>query len=209
MKVLLPIFGLVVFILSAIFGYYLLRSGQLSGAEFVSFTIAFAAIGLIISFSSEIQEFSIAGNIVKLKEVKKDAENSIVELKAARTETFRYLLSLSKRRPGGFMSNGTVDDRVKDFWFLYDQIIRFNGKIELAQDIYEVVFILVKGQLNQISSHISSINKKYNNSDTVPVPSQLLIEVIDNDSIQEAVKRNVLFGSVEKIKKELIKGIEE
>ena len=92
MKTALYIIGFVVFTLCVFFGLNLLEAKQLSGGEFVALIVAFAVIGLIISFSSEVQEFSVVGNIVKLKEVKKDAEKSIREIKAARTETFRFLL---------------------------------------------------------------------------------------------------------------------
>ena len=101
MRIILSILGALLFLASATFGYCLLIEGRLSGAEFVSLVIAFAVFGLILSFASEVQEFSLAGNIVKLREVKRDAQRAINELESARTETFRFLLSLAKRHPGG------------------------------------------------------------------------------------------------------------
>lgn len=209
MRIFLSILGLVIFLASAKFGYCLLMAEKLSGTEFVSLLIAFAIIGLILSFASEIQEFSVAGNIVKLKEVKKDADKSISELKAARTETFRFLLSLAKRHPGGFSDSGTVDGRVRDFWNLYDQIVAFGCKEELSSNLMDVVNVLIKGQLSSISRNSDSVSSKYHGSDVIPEPSQLTIEALDNDSVEKAAKRNVAGGDVEKIKRMLVVGLDE
>lgn len=209
MRVFLSILGLVIFLASAKFGYYLLIADKLSGAEFVSLLIAFAVIGLILSFASEVQEFSVVGNIVKLKEVKKDVEKSISELKAARTETFRFLLSLAKRHPGGYSDGGTVDGRVRDFWSLYDQILSFGCKNELSSSLLDVVNILIKGQLSSISGHSDLVSTKYYGTDVIPEPSQLTIEALDNDSVDKAALRNVADGDSKKIKRMLVVGLDE
>lgn len=209
MRIFLSILGALLFLGSAKFGYFLLIEEKLSGAEFVSFVIAFAVIGLILSFASEVQEFSIAGNIVKLKEVKRDAEKSIRELKSARTETFRFLLSLAKRHPGGFSDGGTVDGRVNDFWSLYDQIVAFNCEDELSNNLLEVVDVLLQGQLNSISHNSDAVSSKYRGKSETPEPSQLTIEALDNDSVASDTKRNVAGGDQTKIKQMLVLGLEE
>jgi len=209
LRIFLSILGALLFLVSAKFGYCLLIEGKLSGAEFVSLIIAFAVIGLILSFASEVQEFSVAGNIVKLKEVKRDAEKSISELKSARTETFRFLLSLAKRHPGGFSDGGTVDGRVDDFWSLYDQIVAFKCEDELSANLLEVVSVLLQGQLSSISNSSDFVGSKYHGKNETPEPSQLTIEALDNDSVASAAKRNVAGGDQDKIKKMLVVGLEE
>ena len=209
MKIFLSILGALLFLVSAKFGYCLLIDGKLSGAEFVSLVIAFAVIGLILSFASEVQEFSVAGNIVKLKEVKRDAEKSISELKSARTETFRFLLSLAKRHPGGFSDGGTVDGRVNDFWSLYVQIVAFNCEDELSNNLLDVVSVLLQGQLSSISNNSDAVGSKYHGNNEIPEPSQLTIEALDNDSVASAAERNVAGGDQAKIKQMLVVGLEE
>ncbi|MFT5545541.1 hypothetical protein [Rheinheimera aquimaris] len=209
MRIFLSILGALLFIGSAKFGYCLLLEEKLSGAEFVSLVIAFAIIGLILAFASEVQEFSIAGNIVKLKEVKRDAEKSISELKSARTETFRFLLSLAKRHPGGFSDGGIVDGRVNDFWSLYDQIVAFNCEDKLTNNLLEVVGVLLQGQLNRISQNSDAVKSKYGGKSETPAPSQLTIDALDNDSVALAAKRNVAGGDQDKIKQMLVLGLEE
>lgn len=209
LRIFLSILGALLFLASAKIGYCLLIEERLSGAEFVSLIIAFAVIGLILSFASEVQEFSVAGNIVKLKKVKRDAEKSISELKSARTETFRFLLSLAKRHPGGLSSGGTVDGRVNDFWSLYDQIVAFNCEDELSNNLLEVVSVLLKGQLSSISHNSDAIGSKYYGTNEIPEPLQLTIEALDNDSVELAAKRNVAGGDQAKIKQMLVVGLEE
>lgn len=209
MRIFLSILGALLFLVSAKFGYCLLIEEKLSGAEFVSLVIAFAVIGLILSFASEVQEFSLAGNIVKLKEVKRDAEKSISELKSARTETFRFLLSLAKRHPGGLSDGGTVDGRVNDFWALYDQIVAFDCEGELSGNLLEVVGVLLKGQLYSISKNSDAVSRKYHTANETPKPSQLTIEALDNDSVALAAERGVAGGDQAKIKQMLVVGLEE
>jgi len=209
LRSLLSIFALFIFSLSAYFGYELLDSNKLSGTEFVSFIIAFAVISLIISFSSEVQEFSIAGSIVKLKEVKKDAEYSINELKSARVETFRFLLSLAKKFSGGWGDSDKIDERLPDFWLLYNQIVKFGCEKDLKKEIEDIVFVLLKGQLNSISYSSDDITEKYNSNKTIPTPDVLTIEALENTSVEKAAKRNVCGGSIEKIKSSLVAGLNE
>lgn len=209
MRIILCVLGLIFFAASICLGLNLLTLDKISGSEFVAFVVAFAVLGLVVSFSSEVQEFSIAGNIVKLKEVKRDAEKSIIELKSARTETFRFLLSLAKRYPGGWGSDGTVDTRLADFWFLYEQIVKFGCRDELKKDISKVVDILISGQISSISYSSDNIAEKYRGKEIQPLPSDLTIEAFDSESIEKAVKRGVCSGSVEEIKRALVIGLDE
>lgn len=209
MRIILPVFGAILFLSSVAMGYCLLDDGALSGSEFVSLIVAFAVIGLIISFASEVQEFSVAGNIVKLKEVKRDAQRSISELKSARTETFRFLLSLAKRHPGGFGGIGPVDERIPDFWALYKQIKKFGCQGELTDDLLDVSETLAKGQISTIGNLSDRIGTKYRRVDRLPLPSELLIEALDDESIAEAGKRGLHGGDTRKIKESVAQAIEE
>lgn len=209
MRVILSIVGLALFLSSVKFGYCLLIAKNISGAEFVALVIAFAIIGLILAFSSEVQEFSIAGNIVKLKEVKKDAEKSIHDLKAARTETFRYLLSLSKRFPGGFASEGPKDGRIDDFMDLYQQIKKFDCEEQLAGDIVEVIEKILPSQIHRVCSYSDGLVAKYRSMDIIPKPSVLLLEALDEEAILKAAKRNVSGGDKDKIKEMIVIASEE
>lgn len=209
MRFLLCTLGLIFFIASIFLGLHLLELNKFSGSEFVAFAVAFAVLGLVVSFSSEVQEFSIAGNIVKLKEVKRDAEKSIIELKSARTETFRFLLSLAKRYPGGWGSESTVDTRLADFWFLYEQIVKFGCRDELKTNIIEVLNTLISGQLSSILHSSDNIAEKYRGKEIIPSPSDLTIEALDSDSVEKAAKRGVCNGSVDEIKRALVIGLEE
>ncbi|MEG2750100.1 MAG: hypothetical protein RR939_12010, partial [Acinetobacter sp.] len=63
------VFGILVGLVGIACGLWLLIVlEKITGAEFVALSLGFSVIGLIIAFASEVQEFSIAGNGVKLKE---------------------------------------------------------------------------------------------------------------------------------------------
>lgn len=205
MRVFLSLIGIAILVCSSKVGYDLLMAGKLSGGEFVSFLIAYVVIGFVLIFSSEVQEFSIAGNIVKLKKVEKDAEKTIKELKSARTETFRFLLNLAVRHPGGFGNGSAVDSRLKDFWFLFNQIEKFSCKIELLTNISSVLNVLLIGQLNSVADNSDNVKR----SEDPPTPDQLTIQALDNKSVRLAAERNVQDGSIDKTKEALLLGLDE
>ncbi len=208
LRVIISFFGFLIFGLVAILGIDLLEKGLLLGTEFTVLLIAFAVIGLILYFSTEIQEFSVAGNIVKLRKVKADAEQSILDLKAAQIENFRFLISLAKRHPGGFRDGNNINDsRVDDFWMLYEEIIKIKGYEVLAQDLIETLDLILKGQLNCISDFSDNLSKIYRHSTNLPEPDDLIIEAFKSESIKQTADRNVENGDVEKIKNKLKLGI--
>lgn len=125
---------------------WLLFIGKLAGAEFVALVLGGIVLSLIIYFSSEIQEFSIAGNAVKLRELKDEAHQTIESLKQARTELFRLMLPQTLSFGGTWTSSSKVDERVEGFYQLYQAIHSFGCVIELRDDIQKVLNILIKSQ---------------------------------------------------------------
>ncbi|MFV8835981.1 hypothetical protein ACNSTU_13530 [Aquisalimonas sp. APHAB1-3] len=209
MRIILSVLGLILFLSSVAMGFYLLDDGALSGSEFVSLIVAFAIIGLIISFASEVQEFSVAGNIVKLKQVKRDAERSMSELESARTETFRFLLSLAERHAGGFAGDGPVDERIPDFWALYYQIEKFGCKEDLADDLLRVLETLAKGQINTIGYLSDQVLAEYRRVGSLPPPSELVSVALSEESIGQAATRGVCSGNADKVRGLVAEGLQE
>ncbi len=78
------IFPVIFFLIFTTVNGVLFYYSKVTAGEAITFFTLCAVISLLIFFSSEIQEFSIAGNIVKLKEVRRDADKAIAELQASR-----------------------------------------------------------------------------------------------------------------------------
>lgn len=150
--------GLVVAVVGFGCGLWLLvYLNKISGAEFVAFSLGFAVIGLIVAFATEVQEFSIAGNGVKLRELRTEAEKTIEELKKARTETFRFLLTVIRKDVGFFDVNPFKDERIKDFWLLYEQIIKFEDVVDLRNEIILLINDLMSKQYRLLSAQNPNI----------------------------------------------------
>lgn len=203
--------GLVVFLVVMAFAYYaLLLPKIILGGEFVTLSIAFAVIALIIGFSSQIQEFSIAGNTVRLREMTATAESLIQDLKAARTETFRVLLSLSERQSGGFSSiENTVDDRVAGFWSLHERIVRFDCAAELKQEITDFVEILLRSQIELIGKNSVNVPSLYPVDQELPSPDILQITALDEVSIQPAAAKRRPEGNTVQMREKIKMGLDE
>ncbi|HHG0427084.1 TPA: hypothetical protein ACPTCW_003746 [Yersinia enterocolitica] len=99
----------------------LLLTHFLSGSEFVGFFVAIAMFAIVLKLLPSIQEFSIAGNTVKLRETVAEAKSVADELKRLSLETKRNILSLIMR-PSGMFGASFGDNRARDFIKLYNEI---------------------------------------------------------------------------------------
>ncbi|UGQ31492.1 hypothetical protein [Acinetobacter calcoaceticus] len=110
------LFALIMFVLFSFVSFILLKAEYIESNDFVLLIIFSAVIALVISYFDEIQELSIGGNIVKLKEAKQELEVTIEQLKSIKESTFRMLLLKSLHHSGGLGSSNLVDSRA-DYFF--------------------------------------------------------------------------------------------
>jgi hypothetical protein len=133
MRKILGITGFVIFCFAIGFGCWLLNNGKLSGAEFVAFAVSFTVIGGIVSFAPEVQEFSIVGNIVKLKEVRNEAIERLKSLQKAQVELWRFILRSRHFYIPTHPSRPNDSVVSEDFWVIYREAEKL-GAIGLLKD---------------------------------------------------------------------------
>lgn len=142
--------------------WLLINKEAISGAEFVALSLGFSVIGLIITFAAEIQEFSIAGNGVKLKELRSEAEKTIDELEQAKIEIFRVLVQKSTETDGGYYQKSKSIKRTNYFLKLLENIEKFNCLEELDSEIKEALNVIMVDEYNKLKLvHNNEINKSY------------------------------------------------
>lgn len=202
------IFGAVVSLAGIACGLWLLISlEKLSGTEFVAFSLGFAVIGLIIAFAAEVQEFSIAGNGVKLKELRSEAERTIEDLKQARIEVFRFMVQKSIEFSGGWGSGSKVDERVEQFIKLFEQIEKFDCIKDLQIDISKALNILMVRQFNNLAIIHNNTKSVGDIFESKEKPDLLYIELKD-EMINQIIERQLNRQEFEDLKKDVIEGIE-
>ena len=128
----------------------LLLCSKFSGAEFTAFVLAFAVLSVAVGFAPEVQEISIVGNVVKLKEVKAEALKAIESLNKSRIEMLRIFLRLALKHGGGFASEAPVDPRSLDLWPLFSLAKDYDCQKELKAELLLSVKSLLVGQLRNI-----------------------------------------------------------
>lgn len=202
------VFGIFVGLVGIACGLWLLIVlEKISGAEFVALSLGFSVIGLIIAFASEVQEFSIAGNGVKLKELRSEAEKTIEELKQARTELFRVLVQKSIYGSGGFGSDFIVDECTESFCELIEQVEKFDCLDNLKLDIEKSLKLILSRQYKNLYA-IHKSNKEY----TDPLASydspRNLREKVSDESIQNYLSRKNPKPTIEQGRSELNDGVE-
>ena len=201
------VFGIFVGLVGIACGLWLLIVlEKISGAEFVALSLGFSVIGLIIAFASEVQEFSIAGNGVKLKELRSEAEKTIQELKEARTELFRVLIQKSIEFSGGWGTNSRVDERAEQFIKLFEQVEKFDCIRELQIDVSKTLNILMVGQFNLlgfIHNNTKSIGDVF---DETHKPDIIYIALKD-EMIHKLIEGRQPVPNFKDIKHDVINGI--
>lgn len=196
MRFLLTTAGVLIAAVGSVISYYLLINGKLSGGEFVAFTLGIIVVGIAVGFLPEVSELSIAGNVIKLRQAKEEAENIIDVLKESQKATFKFQLALSKRLPGGFGESGVPKDRrIDDFWFVYSAITQAKLEEALSKEIFEAADYIARGQVftiqdlsDDVKTHIPSA---YEVGDQLPSKSQMTIWAMDEESIEKSAKRHM------------------
>ncbi|WP_342309724.1 hypothetical protein WLF14_14030 [Pseudomonas fluorescens] len=186
MRIALAVFGALVFLASALLSFYLLWVGKFSGTEFTAFVVSFAVLSLAVGFAPEIQEVSIAGNVVKLKEVKAEAIRAIESLNKSRVETLRVLFGLALKTEGGFANEAEIDPRIPGFWRLIDLATEYKCLDELKAEVLLGVAVLLRGQLSVIYQRSTSpeLRAAYSLGET-PEPVELASVALEPVGIKE------------------------
>lgn len=199
------IWGAVVSLAGIICGLLLLfYSEKMAGTDCVAFTLGFAVIGLIIAFADEVQEFSIAGNGVKLKELRLEAERKIEELDKAKTELFR--LMIPQILEGSQRTLDRVDPRSVSFLKVFDQIQSFGIINELRSEIEHVLHVLLICQYGNLKVIHQSSKEIKNSFEELDSPSLLFVSLNDT-KVAEFMKYNNQYKDSNVAKGDLVDGI--
>ena len=181
---------------------FLLMS-KFSGAEFTAFVISFAVLAIAVGFAPELQEISIVGNVVKLKEVKADAMKAIESLTKSRVETLRVLVRLIVRSESGPTTIELIDPRVPEFWRVIDLANEYNCLEQIRKEVLLGIPILLLAQMEIISlrSHNGAVTSSML-AKKVLDPQDLIVLANDKCSIQSATQ-NFQKSPYDKLKLEL------
>ena len=150
MRIVLALAGFLLFVLATMLALYLIFSGKFSGAEFTAFVVAFAVLGVVVGYAPEVQEISIVGNVVKLKEIKAEALSAIDSLNKSRIEMLRVFLGLALKLEGGFGEDTPVDPRTRELWPLFRLAKDYGCQKELKVELMLCLKHLLISQLYNI-----------------------------------------------------------
>lgn len=147
----LCITGILIASAGILVGLTLLIFEKLEGAHFVTLTLGLLVIAILLPFLPNISEFSIAGNIVKFRQVKEEADVLLQELRESRVSTYRTLLRLASVFPGGLPGGrATKDPRIDNFWELFQAIEASGLKSVLFKELLETVNEIRQGQFGVV-----------------------------------------------------------
>ncbi|EGT98455.1 hypothetical protein ABNIH4_20004 [Acinetobacter baumannii ABNIH4] len=169
------IFSLITFILFSFVSFILLKDKYIDQNHFVILIIFSAIVSAIIAYFDEVQELSIGGNIVKLKEAKKELQVTIDQLKSIKVSTYRMLLLKSLHSSGGFGSSHLVDSRAEYFFSLINEIKQSDCFNDLKSEIQVQLTRLLIDQLNKFYPIFH--DKQFNDSDEFPKPTVFYIDL--------------------------------
>lgn len=184
-----------------IFIYFLypLRNKYIEPNHFVILIIFSAIVSAIIAYFDEVQELSIGGNIVKLKEAKKELQVTIDQLKSIKVSTYRMLLLKSLHFSGVFGSSHLVDSRAEYFFSLINEIKQSDCFNDLKSEIKVQLTRLLIDQLNKF--YPLFYGKQFNDSDEFPKSTVFYIELKDEIIDKVHQKRTPVIPLIKKSRK--------
>ncbi|MEE2001412.1 hypothetical protein QWY20_08095 [Alkalimonas sp. MEB108] len=101
--------------------FLLLKHSYITSSAFVTLIVAATVVSLTLAFAPYIQEVSIAGNIIKLREAKAEADKALEGLKHARVSMLVATLSSLRRSELRIEEQlKQEDDRIGQFLSLFD-----------------------------------------------------------------------------------------
>lgn len=173
---------IVSFIILSMISYRLLYLSQIQSSEFVVLIIASMFICLAGYYLKEIQEFSIGGNIVKLRDAKNDLDEAVDRLQRFQLETLRMLLKKSLQFGGGFGSIGFKDERAEYIISLVEEIKKSGYFNQLISEINHVVNILINSHLKQLSEINRAFRIRWfaDQTNNYPSPDKLRLSISEN-----------------------------
>lgn len=158
--------------------YLILNLKQISGAEFVALIIVSAILSLVLFLFKDIQELSIGGNIIRLKEAKKETEDAISQLKEMKLETFRLFLDKSLDLPAGIQNmNVLMERRISYFLKVYEKIKKANCLCELQEEILNVANILIRNQKIYLYYYSNKLRDKLDSIGELPKPTSIYLSI--------------------------------
>lgn len=100
---------------------HLLKEALIESSEFVTLIIAGTCVSLVFIFAPLVSEITIAGNVIKLREAKFQADKSIAEFDSARVSLLVAVISVLKVSvPSVNDSLARTDNRADQFLNLYE-----------------------------------------------------------------------------------------
>ncbi|VVM39656.1 hypothetical protein PS619_00216 [Pseudomonas fluorescens] len=170
MRKTIGLLAILFFVGGSVLAWNLLQTDKLKGPEFVTLIIALAVIAVVGVLAGNIKEFSIAGNIVKLKDENNKAEENLQELKKAQIETIRLNLrsrTFEKEAQFGVPGDLCVD---QDLWDIYAQA----KSLKCLPFVKDELLQIIRSAKNKI--HYTLLTKSHGNS-VVPIEPYDLIEI--------------------------------
>lgn len=188
--------------------YRLLFLEQITGTEFVALIIAILFSCLIINFLNEIQELSIGGNLLRLREVKSEVNEAIEQLKLFRVEAFRIFLKNSLKHTGTFGTLGFSDERAKSFIAIVE-LIKDSGIYDnLKNDINITSNLIIENHLSKLLSlsFYGELKAKFSDYMNNPPSERMILLAVEEKFIEDSSKN--LKWEKEKVLKEFNEAIE-
>jgi len=165
----------------------LLQDSKINGAEFTAFVLAFALLGVALGFAPEVQELSIAGSVLKLREVKEEALQAIESLNKSRVEIFRMLIAVSLIHTGHFANTRPSDPRIAGFKKMVKLASDSDCAEELRAELISATETLLRAQFDLIKWRNKS--PKLMAIGPYPHPLDLAAVAFDPEGVAEALQR--------------------
>ncbi|WP_336331633.1 hypothetical protein [Pseudomonas putida] len=182
-------FGAVVAFLGLNHANGLLSTKAISGSDYVWLTAAYLVVGLLIAILPKVTELTFSNLTLKIAAAEQAAAITLEQLNHALELSFAPALASITEFPGGWASDGPLDDRLSKFFTLAETIKKAGLGSRYAAELSDAARTIAKGQLVVIARYNDEFKLHTPRPTSLPTPTAVRIEACNPKGIASAAVR--------------------
>lgn len=185
----LAIFGGFIAVIGTNHANNLLESKSLTGSEFVWLTVTYLAMALLVTVLPKVTELTFSSVTLKIEAAERVAEVTLKELHHALELSFAPALASLKDYPGGWASDGPLDDRIPKFLQFTETLKEAGLTSRFAAELSDAARAIAIGQLHVIARYNDEFTLNNPPPESLPTPATVRIEACNPAGITKAAAR--------------------
>lgn len=167
----------------------LLSTKAISGSDYVWLTAAYLVVGLLIAILPKVTELTFSNLTLRIAAAEQAAAVTLEQLNQALELSFAPALASITDFPGGWATDGPLDDRLSKFFTLAETIKKAGLGSRYAAELSDAARTIAKGQLYVIARYNDEFSLHKPLPSSLPTPAAVRVDACNPKGIAKAAVR--------------------